>query len=226
MIMQPDEWQKAWAAHGALLERSLAIDERLLREAMLRKVRFALTPYALRQGLAAAAGLVALFEAGVPVLVAHLHEPRYVVAAGALVVFLAAITALCVYLLVRSLRLDYDGPVTAIQRDVERIKLAEYRAVKWTLLGGVVIWLPAALMVFEAVTGVPALGRAHFAWLVGNLVFGLVVLAIGQALSKRYVERTDLGPWSRRVVDALSGRSLRSVSRHLDELARFQRETR
>ncbi len=221
--MQLDDLKQAWAAHGALLERSLAIDERLLREMLLRKVRLALAPYVLWRALEVALGVAALFIV-LPVLAAHLAEPRYVVAAGALAVLTGALTALCAYLLVNGLQLDYGGPVTAIQREVERLKLVEYRAFKWALLGGVVAWLPAALVLFEALTGVDALARVDLPWLVLNLLFGLVVLALGQALSRKHVERSDLGPWARRLVDAVSGRALRSAAGHLAELARFERE--
>lgn len=221
--MQLDELQQAWAAHGAMLARSVAIDERLLRETMLRKVRFALAPYVVWRALEVALGIGALLVA-VPILAGHLGEPRYVVVLGALCVFVAGITALCAYLLVAALRLDYAGPVTAIQRDVEHIQLAEYRALKWALLGGVVMWLPVVLVLFEALTGVDALARVHVGYLAGNLVFGLVVLLAGQALSKKYVERPLASPRARRIVDALSGRELRRVSGHLDELARFVRD--
>ena len=221
--MQLEQWKEAWAAHGTMLERSLAIDERLLREVLLRKVRFALAPYALWRALEVALGLAALFVV-LPVLIAHLAEPRYVIAAGALAVFTVGAMVQSAGLLVNGLQLDYGGPVTAIQRDVERIRRAEYRALKWALLGGVVVWLPAALVLFEALTGVDALARVDLAWLALNLVFGFAVLALGQALSKKYVERSDLGPWSRRVMEALSGRGLRRAADHLAELARFERE--
>lgn len=221
--MQLDDMKEAWAAHSKTLERSLAIDERILREVMLRKARFALAPYVLWRALEVALGIAAML-AVVPVLVAHVAEPRYVVVAGALAVFTIGITAMCAYLLVNCLQVDYDGPVTTIQRDVERIKLVEYRAFKWALLGGVMLWLPALLVPFEALTGVDALARVDLPWLALNLIFGLVVLALGQALSRKYVERPDLSPWARRVIDAVSGRGLRSVAGHLAELARFERE--
>jgi len=221
--MQLDQWKEAWTAHGATLERSLAIDERLLREVLLRKVRFALAPYVLWRALEVALGIAALIVV-LPVLVAHLAEPRYGFAAGALAVFTVGVTVQSAYLLVSGLQLDYGGPVTAIQRDVERIRRAEYRALKWALLGGVVVWAPAALVAFEALTSVPLLARVDLTWLVLNLVFGLAVLALGQALSRRYVERADLSPWARRVVDAVSGRGLRSAADHLAELATFERE--
>jgi hypothetical protein len=175
--MQLDDLKEAWAAHGAALEKSLAIDARLLREVLLRRVRVALAPYVLWRGLEVALGVAALLVV-VPVLAAHLAAPRYLVAGGALAAYAAGVTALSALLLVNGLRLDYGGPVTAIQRDVERLRLAEYRALKWALLGGVVVWLPAALVGFEALTGVDALARVPLAWLGANLLVGLVVLAL------------------------------------------------
>ncbi len=221
--MQLDDWKQAWAAHAATLERSLAIDERLLREVLLRKVRFALAPYVLWRALEVALGLATIFLV-VPVLAAHVNEPRYLVLAGALAVFTVGFTALCAYLLVNSLQLDYDGPVTAIQRDIARLQIVEYRAFRWALLGGFVLWLPALLVPFESLTGFDALARVHPSYLVANLVVGLVVFAVGLWWSKKYVEGSDPNPWARRFVVALSGRPLRSAAGHLAELARFERE--
>lgn len=221
--MQLDELKQSWAAHGAVLERSLAIDERLLREVLLRKVRFAMAPYLLWRALEVAI-CIAVLVAVVAVLGAHIAEPRYFVVAGTVAVFSFVITALNGYLLVSGLRLDYEGPVTAIRRDVERIKLAEYRAFKWALLGGVMLWLPVLLVLFEALTSVAALARVNLAYLVANLVFGLAVLALGQMLSRRYVERPDIGPRTRRLVEAISGRALRTAAGNLADLARFERE--
>lgn len=221
--MELDDWKQAWAAHGDKLERSLVINERLLRETLLRKARWALAPYVVGRVVEVALGLAAVAVV-VPVLVAHRGEPRYLVAAGALAVFCVGITALFGAVLAASLRLDHGGAVTAIQRDVERLRLAEYRALKWAVLGGVLVWLPAALVGFEVVTGVDALARVDLGWLVGNLAFGVAVLAAGHAWSRRNVERPGLGPRARRIVDAVSGRSLRAVTAHLAELAAFQRD--
>lgn len=221
--MQLDDMQRVWAAHAALLEKGLAIEERLLRELELGRVRRALAPYVRWRALEVALGLAAL-SVVLPILREHAGEPRYLVTAGTLAAYALGVTALCATLLVAALRLDYGGPVTAIQRDVERLRRTEYRALKWALLGGVLVWLPAALVAFERLTGVDALGRVDRGWLAGNLVFGLLVLVLGQALSRRYVERPTLGPRARRVLDAVSGRGLRAAASHLDELAAFTRD--
>lgn len=222
--MQLDDMKQVWAAHGADLQQSLAINDRLLRELLLRKVRSSLAPYVMARALEVALGIAATIVV-VSVLASHGFDPRYLVVGGTLAVFAIAITAMCAYLLVSCAQLDYNGPVTEIQRDVERIKLVEYRSFKWALLGGVLLWLPALLLCFEALTGVDALARVQLAYLVANLVVGLLVLAAGQLWSRKYVEREDLSLWARRLVDALSGRSLRCVSSHLAELAGFERES-
>ncbi len=221
--MHLDEWKEAWAAHGAMLQRSLEIDARLLRETLLRRARFALVPCVLWWALEIALGGVVQFGV-VAVLAAHLAEARYLVFAGALALFVPGLIALTAHSLLKVLQLDYAAPVTALQREVEHIRRAEYRALKWSLLGGVLLWLPAALVLFEAVTGVAALARVDLAWLVANLGFGVVVLVVGQVWSRRHVERPDLRPWARRLLAVISGRSLQVVAGHLAELARFERE--
>jgi len=221
--MRLDDLERAWSAHTKTLERSLALDERILRELLLRKVRFALGPFALLRALEVALGLLAL-SALVPVVLAHRTEPRYLLVGVAVLVLALGLTIQCAGLLVRTLQLDAAGPVCTIQRQVEHLKQAEYRATKWALLGGVLLWLPVLLLGFEVPTGIPALGRVDLAFLLGNLVLGLILLVLGQAWSRRVVERPDLAPLARRVVDALASRSLHSAARHLDELARFERE--
>src|SRR5688572_24321111 len=147
--MRLDDLKDAWARHGALLERSLAIDERLLRETLLGKVRRALAPYVVGRAVEVALG-VATIALVTPVLVAHRGDPLYVVVAGALAAFAIGMTAATASLLVRGLRLDFGGAVAAMQRDVEKLRRAEYRAFEWALLGGVVMWLPAVLVLVEA----------------------------------------------------------------------------
>ncbi|MCU0225837.1 MAG: hypothetical protein MUF27_17610 [Acidobacteria bacterium] len=221
--MELDDLKGAWAAHTATLERSLAIQQRLLRGSLLRRLRWALAPWMIGRALEAALGVAAI-GAAVPVLLAHAGEPRYAILVGGLLVFAVILTALSTHLLVRTLALDWGRPVTAIQREVEQIRVTEYRALKWALLGGVVFWLPALLALVEVLTGVPALARVDLAWLIANVAFGLGLLALGQALSRRFVERPGLGAGAQRMMDALSGRGLRQAAARLAEVGRFEGE--
>ncbi len=221
--MQLDELKAAWAAHGELLQRSLAIDEQLLREQWMRKVRFALAPYVVWRAIEVVLGVAALVVI-VPVLVAHAAQLRYLIAGGALVLLFAALSACSAYLVVQALRLDHGGAVTAMQRELERLRVLEYRLLTWAVLGGTVVWLPAVLLGFEALTGIDALARLDVVVLATNVLLGVALLALARWWSKRYVERSDAGPWARRWMNAFSGRGLRVASAHLEELSRFVRE--
>jgi cytochrome c biogenesis protein CcdA len=221
--MELDDLKAEWAEHRALFQRSVALDERILREIVLGKVRSSLRPYAIARGLEVVFGAIVLALA-VSVTVAHLTEPRYLVVAGTFTVFVASMIARCVHLLVASRELDEDGPVTAIQRRIERMKLAELHTFKWALLGGTLFWLPALLVILEAVTGFDALARVDLGYLVANMALGAVLLGAASLWARRYVDRPDIGPRARRIVDAVAGRSLHAASRRLAELARFVRD--
>lgn len=218
--MDLDDLKGAWADHGTRMERDVTIDEARLTRLGTRRLRLTLAPYVAWLAVELVLGL-ALLAAVTSVLAEHLDEPRYLVAGGALWIVTFWTTASCAYLVVAGAQLDSAGPVTAIQRDLERMKLVEYRALKWALLGGVLAWLPAVLMLFEAFTGVAALARVDLAYLVGNLVFGLAMLVAAHVLSRRYVERRDAPRWAQALVDAASGRGLRKAADRLEEIARF-----
>jgi len=220
--MQIDDLKQLWTAHGANLERSLAINERLLREALLRNVRSAFIPFQVWRTLEVVIG-IAIIVASTAVLADHVNDPLYMIVAGGLAVLTAGVTGLCAYGLVKSCRVDYAASVTTLQRNIEQIRLADFRAFKWALLLGIVAWLPVALILFEALTGFDALARVGLAWLSANVIFGLICLGVGQAFSRRYLERADLRPWARTLLEALSDRSVQSATEHLTELASFER---
>lgn len=215
-----DDLQQLWARHTALLLRSVAIDEKLLRESTLRKVRTALVPYVACRALEAACGIFVLW-ATANVLLAHPTSASYMLLGGALLAFVAVFTATSVRLAIDAARLDYSGPVLHMQEVLGRQRRAEFRALKWALLGGTLLWLPALALPFEALTGAEVLAHLETGFLLANVAFGVVVVILGQMLAWRYVERPGIGPRAQRIVDALSGHGLRRASAHLAELRQF-----
>jgi hypothetical protein len=210
-----DELKQVWAS----LEATRSSNEQLLRELRLGRIRSSLLPSRLWRGIEVVLGLLVLFACA-PVVLAHHAAWRYLCFGIPSLAFMAATTATSAYLFVRTGHLDLDGPILASQRDVAKLRRVELRATLVALLGGVVLWLPIGLLLLEAITGMPLLGRADRSWLVSNVAFGLLVLAIGHAWARRHLW-TPTSPIARRVVDALTGHGLRAVSARLDELARF-----
>jgi hypothetical protein len=124
--MELDDFKSAWAT----LERSLAINERLLREVMLRKVRFWQVPFVIARALEVIV-FGAMLVATLSVMSWHGLDARYLVVGGGLAVYLGGLTGMCAFQMVTMLRLDYGAPITALQRDTERIKLSEVWAFGW-----------------------------------------------------------------------------------------------
>jgi hypothetical protein len=208
--MELDDFKQAWTT----LEKSLAINERLLRETMLGKTRRALAPFVIVRALESVLGVI-VTALVMRVVVAHAGDLRYMLVAGPVAVFSVAMTASAIYLLARGANVDYGGAVATLQRDIAHLAVTGFHATKWAILGGTLLWLPILLVVFEGVTGVDALARVELGYLVANLGFGVVVLVIGHALANRFQGR---------IADALAGRSLRRARQYLNDLAEFQVE--
>ncbi len=221
--MELDELKAAWAEHGARLEKSLAIDERLLREMMLRKVRFALAAFAFWRSVDAVIGAAA-FTLLLPVVIGHHDEPRYLLIGAAVLAYLAVATAQCVRVLAASLRLDGGAPVVRLQQALERTRRVELRCFRFMLLGGAVVWLPLPVLLLEAISGAPLLQKLDLGWLLCNVLVGLALLVAGWLWSRRQLDRRDLSPFAARLRDALTSAALRRADQHLAELARFLRD--
>lgn len=221
--MDFESLQRAWTAHGAALERATAVNERALRELLVRRARVGLLPYAGFRVVEAALAAVAL-GAAARLLFERFDDARYVTVAGAVAVYAAAFGAFAVRLLVGALRLDGAAPVAALQRDVETLRVVEYRALLWAVLGGAVVWLPLPLMLLEILGARGLIGRVDGPWLAGNVVVGIAALVAGVTWSKRVVERPNAPPWARRLVDAVTGRGLRRAAERLAELRAYVRE--
>ena len=50
-------------------------------------------------------------------------------------------------------RLDFGGPVVAIQKGLEILRVWRIRLLKWSLLLGPLLWLPLLIVTLEAVLG-------------------------------------------------------------------------
>ncbi|MDA7494434.1 hypothetical protein N8467_00040 [bacterium] len=237
--MQLDDMKAAWATHGEKLDRLLHINERLLREVTTFKVRCSLVPHLLWRSVEIVIGL-AVTALSAMILSQHLDDMLYVTVAGSVFLFAVFLTAKTVALMARAIQLDHGERVADVQRRLATLKLAEFHAFKWALLGGVVLWLPTLLVLAEAFTGPELFSQGHsghghatasqllpqvpWPWLVANVGFGLAVFALGHSLAKKHVDTTLRSPWAQRLLDHVSGRQLTVISRHIDELSAFSRE--
>src|SRR5208282_3319335 len=68
---------------------------------------------------------------------------------------------------------DYDGPVTVSQRQLERLRVMRIRETKWVLLLSPLLWTPLLIVALKALFGVDAYAALGTPYLCANLFFGV-----------------------------------------------------
>ena len=155
----------------------------------------------------------------------HLAEPRFVVPAVALHLWLVGSLATTVAQFIRAGAIDYDAPVVAIQRQMEALRALTLRSLQVLFLFGVPIWfVPFCIVAMRSWFGVDL-----YAWFGGGVllagVVGSVALALAvMGLCRRYADRIDRSPRLRQLARGLAGHNLTAAQDQIARLAAFERE--
>lgn len=220
--MELDDLKHAWHTLGQRLERQESLQFQLLKERKLDRVRRQLRPLFWGQclqillgiglvllGIACwsnNAGTMPLFAIGICV---HVYGVLHIVMAGAT--------------LGRIHRIDYAGPVLAIQKQMARLLAFYLLNANLVGLSWWVMWLP----VFLALPGIAGIDLSRqapsFIWI--SLAVSALGL-LGTWLFFRWRKRRDAssGAATGEVRLDDGGDGIRRGQRDLDELARFERD--
>lgn len=216
MTYDRDDLQALWEAYGQRLDASLRLNTVLLAEANLDKAKTALRPLLSTLGMEVGANVLALallgwFAAG------NIADARFAV--PAIVLGLAAIAAvvLSVHQIVALRTIDFEAPVIAIRRALERLRLSRIRTTLRLLFVSPLLWVPLMIVGLRGVFGVDAYAFGS-GFLLANLAFGAAVLAIGSFVARRVTTRRS------RIADLLAGRSLSESLARIDTIERFAKE--
>jgi hypothetical protein len=150
----------------------------------------------------------------------RLGEPTMLVSGLLVHVYAVLMIVLGARVVVSIRTLDLDAPVIEIQRSLARLRRSYVMTGFVVGLPWWVLWMPLVMVVF----GFDLVSGTSQAWLVANLVVGVVGIA-GTLWYYRHlwVDPVD-SERRRRVEETASGASFRSARRLLDEIARFERE--
>jgi len=217
--MELDEFKQQWRELDRKLDRSIALNLRLLTEKRTRRAKLRLVPMLLLQPLQMIIGLaMAIFFARF--WLANLGSWPLVISG----VFLHALSigliidAVMRMLLIVSIK--YSAPVVKIQRQLALLRRWEIRSFKW---GWVAVWLaPPALLLVGA-----KLSTTLNLWSVAPKV--IIYTAIGSVVGVGLSCLFDL--WARRsprlgaAMDSMYvGYSIAGAQASLDEIDEFARE--
>ncbi len=223
--MELDALKEKWAEHDRKLDLSIRLNRQLLMAANMNRVRGPLRRFALSVGLGALFGLICLVLLG-QFIYQHWAEPRFVLPAVVLQVWMIANLAAAIRQMAMALAIDYDKPIAAIQRQIEGLRAQRIRITKWAVLTGQVVWwIPFLIVALKGFWDADAYKLFGTAFLLVNLALGLALIPLAIWVSGKFGERMGRSPAIQRLMRSLAGYNLNAATGFLATLSEFENET-
>ena len=219
--MELDDLKRRWEDQDRKLSVSIRLNTRMVHESVLNRADTALRP------LSRLLWFELLMNVGVAIftgsfLAKHISEARFLIPAVGLHLCVIALIIAGVRQLVAIKTLDYGAPVVVIQKRLESLRVERIRATTLTLLFSPLIWTPLLIITLEGLFGVDAYATFGAAFLIANLLFGILVIILAIWVSKRYAARMNRSPLVQRLMRILAGHSLTSATAVLSSISRFE----
>jgi hypothetical protein len=221
--MELDEIRIKWAEHDRNLDESIRLNRQLLRGSYTRRAKFALWRLAAMLAVGSIALLAVIVGLG-RFIVLNWWTPRFVW--PALVLNLAAIAALVALnaQIGMALKTDYNQPVAAIQKRLERLRKFRIRYTQAILLTAALAWTPIFIVGMKGLLGLDAYRLFGIAYILVNVAFGLLVLGIGVWAARHYGDRMSNSAFGQRFLRDVAGYNLNAASGFLATLAEFEND--
>jgi hypothetical protein len=219
--MELEDLRQAWEAHGRKLDDSSRLNSHVLHQAISAKAETA------TRRLSRLLWIELLVDLGAAVwlgsfLADNVTVARYAIPAAALDILVIALMMAGVRQLVAVIQMDYGQPVLILQKRMESLRAERIRASMLTLVVAPLAWIPLLIVVLKGLFGVDAYATFSSAWLIANVVVGLLVVAVAVWASRRYGGRVTSSPSLRWLMNNLAGRNLQTTTTFLRSLAQFE----
>jgi hypothetical protein len=221
--MELDELKAKWAEHDRKLDQSLRLNRQLLRDLYTRRARFALWRLAAMLAFGSLFTLVVIVSLG-RFIAQNWSMPRF--AGPAIVLDLLAIATLAALnaQIGLALNINYNQPIAVIQKRLETLRKFRIRYIQAIFLLATLTWTPIFIVVMKASLGWDVYRLFDTTWIVGNVAFGFLILAVGLWLGRRYGNRMSNSAFGQRFLRDLAGYNLNAASGFLTTLAEFEKE--
>jgi uncharacterized membrane protein len=212
--MELDELKNKWAEHDRKLDESIRLSRQLIRDTYTRRARFALWRLATMLALGSIFTLAVIVSLG-KFIAQNWWMPRFALPAVALdLATIAALAALIVQIAL-ALNIDYNQPVAVIQKRLESLRTLRIHYVQAIIFTAALAWMPIFIVWMKGFLGVDVYRAFPLSWILANIGFGLVALALGVWLVRRF------GP---RFLGDVAGYNLKAASGFLATLAEFEKD--
>jgi hypothetical protein len=216
--MTLDDLQQRWQETNAKLDAALVLHAALARPAVLNGTRTALERAARSVLFEWLATLVAVMVLGA-FAADHVRERPVLLCAALLDAYGIAATAAGIAAFVRLRAIDYDAPLLAVARAVERIALLRAWTVFWTLTVAPLMWMPLLVVALRAAFGPLAVDSLSPVWIGANVAFGAAVLAGAIVFARGHDFAAAPSSPADRLWRTLAGGGIRAAAQRLAALS-------
>jgi len=214
-----DDMKQVWAEHDRKLDESIRLNRQLLSRENLSGARSELQRLAVLLGMEAAGWFLIMLLLG-NFIYENIGAIRLASAAAALDVYAIGMFAALIRQMAAIRQIDYDGPVTAIQKQVGALRVLRIRTTQRALLAGTVVWAPFAIVICNVLFGIESY---NLAWLGANVVFGLSLIPLAIWVSKRFSDRMDNSRFIQQLMNDIAGYNLNAAEGFLIRLSEFEK---
>lgn len=219
-MLELEEMRQIWAKHDRTLEESVRLNRRLLSTANLGRARTSMGRISFSLTLRAVVCFVAIVALGM-FIHEHRSVPTLLLSGIAVDIFAIGMVAATIGQLIAVQAIDYGEPVATIQKRLGALRVYRVRTVQFGLLGGTIVWAPLLVVIGKAFLGID---RMNSIWLLGNVIFGLILIPLSLWLSKRFGDSAGRSPFVQRLMRDIAGRNLNDATAFLEELSDFARD--
>ena len=221
--MDLQEIKNLWRQHDEKLDRQIQLNMQLLRKIEFKKTRSALRKLMVGPILGIVVGGVLQFALG-PFIFFHFSQPQFAAPALLLDLFAMLMLVSGAYQLSIIDKIDYDGPVAAIQKHVEKLRIYRIRYTTILKLSGPLLWVPVLIVGLKGFYDFDFYAHFDHAWIASQIAVGFAVIALGVWLAGRHTADRISWPWLRRVMGSMAGQDLAAAKTALKEIEDFARE--
>lgn len=217
--MELEALKTAWREHERKLDANTALNLHVARTLELDRTRSAVRRAAARPMFELVCDAIVVLLLG-SFVGDHLDRPAMLAPGLALFVAAIALVAVGVRQLVLAAGIDYDAPVVAIQRDIERLaalRLAKTRAI---LLAVPLAWPLLLIVGAQGLFGIDAYAAFGLPFVAAQFAFGVVALLALVAIGRRL----RAGAFWRRLRNDVVGANLAAARTRLATIEGFERD--
>jgi hypothetical protein len=221
IAMDLDELKEKWINYDRKLDESLRLNRRLLQAMKLPRAKSALQRLAIGLTLESVLWLIGIVALG-QFIYRNITMMRFALPAAFLDLYAIANFAVLIAQIASALQIDYDKPIAVIQKQIEALRVLRIRYIQGSVIGGFLVWVPFVIVVLKMFLGIDAYRIFGTAWLLANVLFGLVPIALAIWISKKLCRTIGRFPRIQKFMNDLAGYNINAARCTIAALSEFE----